>query len=297
MGKVFNIQKFCINDGPGIRTTVFLKGCPLNCAWCHNPESKTEATSVMLDFEKCSLCGRCAEKCTQKAHKIQNGHSFDRELCVACGECAEKCLNDAITLCGREMTADEVVAEVLKDKPFYESSGGGVTLSGGEPLLQFDFAYNILKACRENGVNTAVETCGFAEKEKILKFAEVTDIFLFDWKLSDSELHKKYTGVGNEIILNNLLALDSFGARLILRCPIIPGVNDTKSHFKGIASVANRLKNVCGIEILPYHSLGADKLKKLGKTDEMRFAEPQDSQVYEWIEAIKKDTEILVKRA
>ena len=297
MGKVFNIQKFCLNDGPGIRTTVFFKGCPLNCAWCHNPESKTSAASVMLDLERCSLCGRCAEKCSKKAHDFKDGHKIDRERCVSCGECVEKCLNDAITLCGKEMTIEEAVAEVLKDKPFYEASGGGVTLSGGEPLLQFDFAYEILKACRENGINTAVETCGFAEKEKILKIAEVTDLFLFDWKLSDSELHKKYTGVGNGAILENLLALDEMGAKTVLRCPIIPGVNDTKSHFEGIAGVANRMKNVCKIEVLPYHSLGADKLKKLGKTYETRFAEPQDSQVDEWIEAIKKDTKILVKRA
>ena len=296
MGKVFNIQKFCLNDGPGIRTTVFLKGCPLNCAWCHNPESKQTATSVLLDLERCGMCGKCAEKCTRNAHSFENGHSVDRKICVSCGECSAVCLNDAIEVCGKEMTVQEVVLEVLKDKPFYDNSGGGVTLSGGEPLLQFEFSYEILKACRENGINTCIETCGFTDKEKLIKIAKVTDLFLYDWKITDGSLHKKYTGVDNKTILDNLLALDEIGAKIVLRCPIIPTVNDNKEHLLGVAFVANRLKNVCKIEVLPYHSLGVDKLEKLGEKCENEFLAPSDSQVDEWIDIIKSNTKVPVKR-
>lgn len=198
MGIVFNIQKFCLQDGPGIRTTVFLKGCPLHCAWCHNPESHSEKSCVLYDKEKCVGCGKCGETCQNGAHAFTTEHTVDREKCITCGACVKACDNDALELVGKEMSVDEVLSEVLKDRAFYENSGGGLTLSGGEPLLQFDFSYEVLRQARLNGINTCVETCGFTSTEKITKIAQVTDVFLYDWKLTDDELHKRYTGVSNQ---------------------------------------------------------------------------------------------------
>ena len=254
-GLIFNIQKFCINDGPGIRTTVFLKGCPLHCAWCHNPESHSSEIQVMKENGKDILCGKYVE-------------------------------------------VEEVMEEVLKDKVFYKNSGGGLTLSGGEPLLQFDFAYELLKRAKQKGIHTCVETCGFVEREKLLKIAELTDLFLYDWKLTDDLLHKEYTGMSNQRILENLKAIDSAGLNVILRCPIIPGVNDNEEHFFGIAQLANLLKNVLAIDIEPYHALGNNKYKRLGKEDTVQeFEIPSEEQVHAWIECIQKDTEIVVKKA
>lgn len=254
-GIVFNIQKFCINDGPGIRTTVFLKGCPLRCKWCHNPESHFSQTEVMKE----------------------NGN---RELC------------------GTYMSVQEVIDEVLKDKVFYSNSGGGLTLSGGEPLMQIDFACELLKQAKQNGIHTCIETCGFAKTEDILRIAEYTDIFLYDWKLTDDSLHKKYTGVSNGAILDNLLRIDSIGAKIIIRCPIIPSVNDTQEHFTGIAQVANALANILAVEIEPYHSLGNNKYKKLGKSEAVpKFKMPDEEQVEYAITQIQKYTEIAVKKA
>ena len=264
MGIIFNIQKFCINDGPGIRTTVFFKGCPLRCKWCHNPES----------------------------HLCEPELLYDSEKCVGEGE-----LN-ALELVGKEMSVQEVLNEVLKDKVFYDNSGGGLTLSGGEPLMQFDFAYELLKHAKQNGIHTCVETCGFAKTEDILKIAKFTDIFLYDWKVTDDELHKEYTGVSNGLLLENLKAVDSTGSNIILRCPIIPNVNDTQTHFCGIAEIANSLNNIWGIEIEPYHCLGNSKYQKLGRTESLpRFEEPTEQQVRNWIEQIQRQTKIIVKKA
>jgi len=254
-GIVFNIQRFCINDGPGIRTTVFFKGCPLRCGWCHNPES----------------------------------HSGDIEI---------MCENGKEEICGTYMSVEEVIAEVLKDRVFYDHSDGGMTLSGGEPLKQLDFAYELLKQAKQNGLHTCVETCGFAKTEDLLKIAEFTDIFLYDWKLTDSELHERYTGVSNRLILENLKAMDSAGSKIILRCPVIPDVNETDDHFCGIADVANSLENIVAVEIEPYHSLGNNKYKKLGKTERIQsFRQPTEQQAEEWIAKIQRQTEIVVKKA
>ncbi len=254
-GIVFNIQKFCTNDGPGIRTTVFLKGCPMRCMWCHNPES----------------------------------HSFECETVVS---------DSGNEVFGKPMSANEVIEEVLKDKIFYENSGGGITLSGGEPLSQFEFSYELLSLAKQNGLHTCIETCGFAKTEEILKVAEFTDIFLYDWKLTNNKLHKEYTEAQNTLILKNLQQIDAIGSKIILRCPIIPNVNDTEEHFLGIANVANSLENILVIEIEPYHSLGNNKYKKLGKTEKIQsFQQPTRQQVEEWIAQIQKHTEIIVKKA
>ena len=200
--------------------------------------------------------------------------------------------------CGTYMTVQEVMDEVLKDKVFYENSGGGLTLSGGEPLFQVEFAYELLKQAKQNGIHTCIETCGFAKTEEILKVAEFTDIFLYDWKLTNNKLHKEYTEAQNTLILKNLQQIDAIGSKIILRCPIIPNVNDTEEHFLGIANVANSLESILVVEIEPYHSLGNNKYKKLGKTEEIQsFQQPTKQQVEEWIAQIQKHTEIIIKKA
>jgi pyruvate formate lyase activating enzyme len=297
-GIVFNVQKFSVNDGPGIRTTVFLKGCPLSCLWCHNPESKALAPQLMYSADKCVMCGKCMRVCAESVHSfVDNKHILNREKCVACGKCEEECLYDALEIAGKEKSVDEVIAEVMQDKIFYETSNGGMTLSGGEPLLQFDFSLALCKKAKENGLHTAMETCGFASEEKIREIAPFVDLFLFDYKITDSEEHKKYTGVGNEKILSNLALLNAMGKQIVLRCPIIPGINDTDAHFTAIANLANSLECVTEVNIEPYHPLGKGKAEKLGSEYELRdLSFPQDETVKSWIKTVADKTNKTVRK-
>ncbi len=296
MGLIFDIQKFCIHDGPGIRTTVFFKGCPLRCEWCHNPESKRAKKELIYNPHSCVGCGACAEVCSAEAHILTPMHTVDRSVCTACGKCADVCPTQALSIAGKEMSADEVMREVLRDRAFYETSGGGLTLSGGELFLQFDFALELLKSARENGLHTCVETCGFTEKEKLLRIAAFTDLFLYDWKCTDPALHKRYTGVGNHEILENLRALNDIGASVVLRCPIVPGVNDTEAHFDGIASLAETLPCITAVELEPYHALGTDKAVRLG-AEVKRFPTPLPNEIEEWLEALRGKISVPVRRS
>ncbi|MGI5900583.1 MAG: glycyl-radical enzyme activating protein [Christensenellales bacterium] len=269
-GNVFNIQRFSLHDGPGIRTTVFLKGCPLGCLWCHNPESQSEEPELAYYAEKCRFCGLCSPVCPQSCHQItEQAHHFDRQSCINCGECAQVCPYGALEMVGKRMSVEEVIEEAMRDKAFYASSGGGITLSGGEPLHQFAFVQELLREAKRLKLHTCVETSGFAPFSHLKALAEFTDLFLYDWKESNSEKHHEFTGVPNEIIRENLLKLDDENASIILRCPIIPGYNDNEAHFTGIARLANELRCIRAVEIMPYHALGGCKHESLGRESPM----------------------------
>lgn len=297
-GKIFDIQKFCINDGPGIRTTVFLKGCPLKCAWCHNPESQSGNPQLAYDAGKCLGCGRCAAVCPHGCHSFSNGvHSFDRSKCAGCGKCIDASC-PALSFYGSVADSDEIIADVLKDKVFYETSGGGITISGGEPLAQPDFCVDLLKKAKEQGLHTCIETSGFASAETIEKTLPLVDIYLFDCKETDPENHKKYIGQDNAVILKNLRMISQSGGKIILRCPIIPGVNDRAEHFSGIAKLAEELDGVSEIQIEPYHSLGKGKYSALGMEYSLESEPVPDSDTAEkWIGEIQKHTQKKVSRA
>lgn len=258
--RVAEIQRFCMHDGPGVRTTVFFKGCPLRCVWCHNPEMQKSEQELMFFGNKCISCRLCAS-CS--AHSFDGGkHSIDREKCVLCGKCADLCPTTALQICGRDMTVDEIVREVKKDVAFY-GTNGGVTLSGGEPLAQAGVV-DLLRAFKSDGINTAIETCGFYDVSAVLPY---TDLFLWDIKDTDPARHEKYTGVSNGRILENLFAADEKGAKTRLRCIITRGVNANVDHYKRVNEIMGKLKNCTGADILPYHAYGGSKATSLGLPD------------------------------
>jgi pyruvate formate lyase activating enzyme len=259
-GLVFNIQKYSLYDGPGIRTTVFLKGCPLRCQWCHNPESQSAAPEISLVPEKCVRCGACVQVCPV------GEPSLDRARCTRCGECVEACPAGARELVGKSMSVEEVLGTILQDRIFYDDSGGGLTLSGGEPLLQAAFALDLLAACRRQGLHTAVDTCGFVGTEVLLAAAPLTDLFLYDIKALDDQRHQEFTGVSNAVILQNLAALSQIHDDIWLRVPVVAGFNDQASEVEAIARLAAATRGVRRICLLPYHPLGKHKVERLGKT-------------------------------
>lgn len=282
-GTIFGVQHFSIHDGPGIRSTVFLKGCQLRCLWCHNPESVIRRPILSFTSDKCLGCGNCFKVCRKNVHKIIDGkHLIDRDECIGCGSCQKECHGKALELVGREAAVKEVIEDVLRDKMYYETSNGGITLSGGEPLLQIDFVKAILEMAKRSGLHCAVETSGFCNYNLIESILPMVDLFLFDYKESNPEKHKEFTGVDNKLILENLRRLHDTGARILLRCPIIPGLNAREDHFSSIAGLTNELGNLEGAEILPYHSLGVSKADRMGLRVKPEFEQPDAKTVDQW---------------
>jgi pyruvate formate lyase activating enzyme len=265
-GLVFNIQKYSVHDGPGIRSTVFLKGCPLCCAWCHNPEGISPRRELLVVESRCLACGECREACPFGAVLVDQGVLPTRnESCTLCAACVEACPTGARQVAGREMSVAEVMAEVLKDRVFYEDSAGGVTFSGGEPLLQPQFLRGLLEACRAHGLHTAVDTCGFACTDHLLEIAPLTGLFLYDLKFMDEAKHREFCGVSNAPILANLQRLSHAHANIWLRVPVIPGVNDDEANLAGIARFVAGLAGIRQVNLLAYHKSGVQKHARLGQ--------------------------------
>lgn len=265
MGMIFNIQRYSVQDGPGVRTTVFVKGCPLRCLWCSNPESQRAYPQVSHRNTLCTKCGRCLEACPKDAISLsQAGIRINRSKCDNCGRCVPVCYPGAIEVLGREVTVDEVVAEARKDVLFYRNSGGGVTVSGGEPLAQPDFVSAVLRRCQDDGLHTTVDTCGYAPPEALTKVLGYTDLVLFDVKHLQEEPHRMATGVSNRRILANALAVARAGVSMIMRLPLIPDINDSEDNVRGTARFAQEL-GVRRLDLLPYHRFGISKYTNLDR--------------------------------
>lgn len=262
-GTIINIQKYSVHDGPGIRTTVFFKGCPLNCWWCHNPESQNFKHEIMFFKERCKGCGTCVKRCPQECMQLEDkGLVIDQEKCTLCGNCTDFCPNGALEYVGKDVTIMELMKEIKKDEIFYEESGGGVTFSGGEPMCQAEFLKELLKECNTREIHTTIDTSGYTDWENFEKIADLVDLFLYDLKIMNDELHKKYIGVSNKSILENLKKLSSRGANIYVRMPIIKGINDDDEHIDESIKFLSNL-NITQVNLLPFHKMGMDKYKRL----------------------------------
>lgn len=275
-GLVFDIKRFSIHDGPGIRTTVFLKGCPLHCPWCHNPESQDSKPDVMLRPGRCIACQACIEVCPEHAISTDESGTVitDRTLCVRCGTCTETCYAEARERIGEQRTVAEVMQDIESDLDFYDESGGGVTLSGGEPLVQKDFVLELLRECRKREIRTAIDTSGAVAWKVFEKVRPYTNLFLYDIKHMDDSAHRQATGVSNRRILENLRRLSATGQDIVLRFAVIPGFNDSDEHIRQTGEFAASLPRRHPVSILPYHAAAADKYKRLGQSYTLGDADP-----------------------
>lgn len=288
---ICDIKRFAVHDGDGIRTTVFLKGCPLNCVWCHNPESISTKPQTGFYEHKCIGCGECVTVCPQNAHKMESGnHIFDRELCVGCGKCEAVCLGNALKLYGREYTAEELLPLLLEDRDFYDNSGGGVTISGGECLLHADFCAELLKALKKENIHTAVDTCGFISREALDTVMPYTDIFLYDMKAFDEDIHIKCTGQSNKRILDNLGYLDKKGMKIEIRIPYVPNYNS--EEINKIFDFLKSLKNIWKIRVLAYHNYAASKYKALSLENTLPKKVPNEAE----IELLQRQADALLEK-
>jgi len=294
-GIIFNIQRYSIHDGPGIRTTIFLKGCPLSCWWCQNPESQLNEQEMVFWGDRCIGCGACSTICPSDAIQIKDGIPVtEKEKCTLCGKCIEKCPALAREIIGEKLTIEEVIKEIEKDLVFYEESSGGVTFSGGEPLGQSEFLEGLLNGCREKKIHTAVDTSGYISWEILNKISPKVDLFLYDLKIMEDKRHKKYTGASNEIILENLKKLSSIHNNISVRFPVIPGINDDYQNIKKTGEFLSSLK-ITQVNLLPYHYIGIDKYKRLGRDYKLAATQPPSEEKLSEISGILRKFNLNVK--
>lgn len=289
-GVIFDIQHFCLDDGPGIRTTVFLKGCPLRCSWCHNPESYEARNTISYDQSKCVGCGACEDVCPEQAHTLQSGmHIFDRTRCRRCGKCTEVCCYLALTEIGKEVTAEEVLQEVMKDASYYEKDRkGGMTVSGGEPFAQPEFLLELLKQAKKQQISTCIETSGYASENWIEQTLPYTDLYLFDMKGTLKD-YKTYTGVEGEKIFSNLKFIMEHQGNVVIRIPMIPGINDTEEFFDELADLHRSYNEIEMFEIMPYHGMGVHKAEHAGIHQKLaKLPDADEMQKKYWLESLKK---------
>jgi len=293
-GIIFDIARFCINDGPGIRTTIFLKGCPLCCSWCHNPEGISPNIQLSYDVKKCISCRACVPVCPYGCHSFDiYGHHIDLSNCVACGMCINACDHSVLTLIGKRITVDEVLKIALRDISYYRASSGGVTLSGGEVLFQPDFTSELLCALQNNGIHTCIETSGIGSIEALERIYNYADLVLFDFKHSDKETLQQLTGANINQVFHSMEMLSIANKPVVLRCPLIENINTNMAHIEAIAEFANRFSCIYQIDLLPYHNLGCEKSRKL-LLPQSKYETPKNDELTAFIKFLQSKTDKII---